>query len=56
MANVVKNTASLMRLAQKMVMQRWRKPETWVSENVAILDDGAISKPSADGWRPDPYH
>jgi len=50
MANVVKKHSISSELAQKMVDAAVAKArEIGVSENVAILDDGGISRPSA-GW------
>ena len=50
MANVVKKHSISFELAQKMVDEAVAKArEIGVSENVAILDDGAISRHSA-GW------
>ena len=53
MANVVKKYSISYDLAQKMVDAAAAKArELGVSENVAILDDGGISKPLA-GWMPE---
>jgi hypothetical protein len=50
MANVVKKHSISSELAQKMVDAAVAKArEIGVSENVAILDEGAISRPMA-GW------
>ena len=55
MANVVKKHSISSELAEKMVDKAVAKArEIGVSENVAILDDGAISRPSAGWMGPDP--
>jgi len=57
MANVVKKHSISSELAEKMVDKAVAKArEIGVSENVAILDDGAISRPSAGWMGPDPFH
>jgi hypothetical protein len=56
MADVVKKHSIASELAQKMVDAAVAKArKLGVRENVAILDDGAISKPLA-GWSPNPLH
>jgi len=57
MANVVKKHSISTELAQKMLAKAVAKArELGVSENVAILDDGAISRHSAGWTGPDPFH
>jgi len=57
MANVVKKHSISFDLAHKMVNEAVAKArEIGASENVAILDDGGISRHSAGWMGSDPYH
>jgi len=57
MANVIKKHSISSELAQKMVDAAVAKAKAiGVSENVAILDDAAISSLWPDGWSADPVH
>jgi len=57
MNDLIKKHSISSELAQKMADAALAKARALgVSENVAILDDGGISRPSADGWGTDPLH
>jgi len=57
MTNAVKKHSISSELAQKMVDEAVAKARgACVKENVAVLDDGAISRLSAGWMGPDPLH